>query len=460
MKIVDVLIIGAGPCGLFSALELASKKKVIIVDAGKSLEDKKCHLEGSEKKCKYCRPVCNILGGFGGAQFFEGTKLSRYPAGTGLVNFCQSLEELENLYDYVDNILDKYGKSKRTKPSKEKVEELKEGFKKFDIELKYYNSQKVSKLIMNKIAKNIKDELIKHKVNIFLEEQVINIEKIKDNLFLVKTDKDEYYTHSVIIAVGRIGSRQILKIADNIGINYNDEEQQLEIGVRVEAPYKVFNKVNNVCNDIKLKEKINDKEELRSFCQDYKGFITKCVYNLKGDRIISSLDGHIIGTDEDKGKMSEVVNLAIHHRFPYFGNLNDIYDLVGKMNKNGKPIVQSMKNFLIGDNKKNSFSNELSLPDVDFDDINNYLPKTSLKLIKNFIKKVDKVLPGFADDNNAVYIPSFEMGWKKMDLNKNLESNIKGIYIGGDITGHFRGAMQSMVSGILIANHILKNEEN
>lgn len=260
------------------------------------------------------------------------------------------------------------------------------------------------------------------------------------------------------MAVGRIGSRQFLKMADDIDINYSNGEQQIEIGVRVEAPFSVFNKVDNICNDIKLKIGISDDEELRSFCQDHKGYITKCVYNLRGDKIISSLDGHIIGTDEDGGKMSEVVNLAIHHRFSYDGDLNDIYEMVGKINKNGKPIVQTMQSFLQGGNGDNNFSNKLSLSDVEFDDINKFLPKKSLDFIKDFIIKIDKALPGFANSKNAVYAPSFEMGWKKMDLDKKLQSNIKGIYIGGDITGHFRGSMQSMISGILIARNILQSE--
>lgn len=160
-----------GPCGLFSALELVDYKKIAIIDAGKDIENKKCFLEECGI-CKYCRPVCNILGGFGGAQFFEGTKLSQYPAGTGLVDFCKNLDELRDLYDYVDEILDKNGKSKRTYPKERAIEKLKDLFKTVEIDLKYYNAQKVSKMRMNKIAINIKKYLLKKGVGIYLEEQV------------------------------------------------------------------------------------------------------------------------------------------------------------------------------------------------------------------------------------------------------------------------------------------------
>jgi uncharacterized FAD-dependent dehydrogenase len=329
------------------------------------------------------------LGGFGGAQFFEGTKLSRYPAGTGLLDFCQDLNELEGLYDYTDAVLEKYGKSKRAYPRKEEIEQLRKDFEKSGIDLKYYNAQKVSKLSMNRIAKNISSYLNAQGVDVFLEERVVEINKNNDGTFTIKTDKDVYSATTVVMAVGRIGSRQLLKIANDIGIAYSDGEQQLEVGIRVEAPFEVFKRVDNICNDIKLKIKLGDNEELRSFCQDYKGYITKCVYNLKGDRVISSLDGHIIGTDEDGGKMSKVVNLAIHHRFPYDGDLDSIYEIIGKINKKGKPIAQTMKSFLSGEGVESNFSNELSLSDVEFDDINKFIPKESLALIKDFIIRVN-----------------------------------------------------------------------
>lgn len=451
IKRFDVIIIGAGPCGMFSALRLADSHSVGVIEAGLPLEQKKCPLERIGK-CLYCKPVCNILGGFGGAQFFEGTKLSRYPAGSGLLNFCESLESLEKMYDTIDQILEGFGKVPRDCPSAQSIMKLAACFEKAGFDFKYYNAQKVSKSTMNTIALNIYRKLTALGTKFFFCEQVLDIQG-EDNNFEVTTTKARYQCKKVVLAVGRLGSRQLTKIADKIGIQY-EIDQQIEIGVRVEAPYHVFNKINNVHNDLKLKRRICGNEEVRSFCQDYKGYITKCVHNLKGDLTVSTLDGHIIGTDEEGGNRSEVVNLAIHHRFPHDAAHGDVYDIVGKMNKNNKPMVQTMKSFILDIADNENFSNKLSMPDVERANINDYLPTKTALLIKDFIHRIDRIVPGFAADKNAVYAPSFEMGWKKMVVASDLQSTVRGIYIGGDITGHFRGAMQAMASGLLIADSL------
>lgn len=454
----DVIIVGSGPAGLFAARELQNKKKVLIIDAGVDLSEKECKVE-TIGKCRYCKPTCHIIGGFGGAQFFEGTKLSVFPAGSGLVDFLPNDLSIDDLYKQVDEILENHGKKPRENPNKKDVTKLKKEFEKQSIEMKYYNAQKVSKNTMNMIAIGLKKELESNGVQIKLKEQVINIKQNRNKTYTVETNQNKYKTKSILFAVGRIGSRQLTKFADDLGIKYEDEEQEMEIGIRIEMPYSVFNKVNNVHNDLKLKMKLDDGGELRTFCQDYKGFITKCVYNMTGDRLVSSLDGHIIGTDEEGGNLSDVVNLAVHHRYKVSFPIEGIYDIIDKMSINKRPIVQSMKNFMNNTNEENIYSTKFSMPDVVEANINDYIPQNTLDVLKDFIKRIDKVLPGFADDKNTVYAPSFEMGWKKFILNKDFQTNKDGIYIIGDATGHFRGAMQAMASGLLCAKEILNKDK-
>ena len=454
----DVIIVGAGPAGLFAARQLAKNKKVLLIDAGVDLLEKECKVE-TIGKCRYCKPTCHIIGGFGGAQFFEGTKLSIYPAGSGLLKFLPENVDIKRLYEEVDNILESYGKSPRPNPEEKDIKKLKDAFEEQNIEMKYYNAQKVSKYTMNKIALGLKKELLSNGVDIKLREQLKDINLNIDGTFTLVTNNNQYVANNVLFAVGRIGSRQLTKFSDKLGVNYEDEGQEMELGIRIEMPYHVFDKVDNIHNDLKLKMKLEDGSELRTFCQDYKGYITKCVYNMTGDRLVSSLDGHIIGTDEEGGTLSEVVNLAVHHRCKVSFPIEQIYDIIDKMSINKKPIVQSMKNFMDNSNDKNIFNTSFSMPDVVEANINDYIPKETLLALKNFILKIDKILPGFADDKNTIYAPSFEMGWKKFILNDDFQTNVNGIYIIGDATGHFRGAMQAMASGILCANFLLKEDK-
>ena len=194
----DVIIVGAGPAGLFAANELAPDKKVLLIDAGVDLSKKECKVE-TTGKCRYCKPTCHIIGGFGGAQFFEGTKLSIYPAGSGLLNFLDEGTDITDIYKMVDNILETHGKEPRPIPLEKDILELKEKFTKQGIEMKYYNAQKVSKSTMNKIAFSLKEELISKGVDIKLNEQIIDITKNEDETYILHTKNNNYITKNCVI---------------------------------------------------------------------------------------------------------------------------------------------------------------------------------------------------------------------------------------------------------------------
>jgi uncharacterized FAD-dependent dehydrogenase len=450
----DVVIIGAGPAGLFAAMHLGQNKKVIMIDAGRRIENKICslHLTG---RCTRCRPVCNILGGFGGAQFFLGTKLSRYPAGKALLGFVNDISELESLYDYVDQILECYGKSKRKHPSGEKITSLKCLCNKAGIDFKYYNAQKVSNSEMNHIGLKLHQRVIALGIHVHLMETVSDVRQI-DGGFIVKTNMGHYIGKTVIFALGRVGGRMFESIATKLNVTTVEYgERKVELGVRIETPRGIFDDVDGVHNDLKLKRNVARNEEVKSFCQDYGGYLTTCCYNLGADPTISSLDGYIAGAGGRKGAESGTSNLGIHHQFVTGQSLEHVYQMLGSISRQGKPIVQSMRGFLDG-GIGNDFAVTRTISDVYCDDINKYLPKPTLDYIKSFIRMCDQILPGLADGGNAVYAPSFELGTAKYCVDRHFQSNIRGVYIIGDCCGYFRGSMQAMVSGYIAARSILK----
>lgn len=446
----DICIIGAGPCGLVSALELSKKYKVCILDVGKEFEKRVCPLDVIGKCNENCNP-CNIITGYGGCQFIDGTKACFYPAGSGLFNFGTK-GEIINYYNYVETLLNKLGKVDRQEENKKEINEIIEQFNKQNIDVKYYNAQKIDKSIMKSIGINLRNQLINNNVDFYYNELVEDIEK--DETFVIHTKNLKFEANKVIIATGRYGGLFLNNLSKKLRIDYEKNVFEGELGIRVEMPYNYFDKINNIFNDMKLKRKIDDNNEIRTFCQNYKGTIRKCVFDTDIGKL-SSLDGCILGLRENNTKS---VNIAIHHRKSDVIKIEEFRDMIIKINKNGKPIVQNMKSFLNNTTEYEIDEKYCTMPDYELDNINNYLPVETLNYIKNMICDIDKVIPGFADDNNIVYAPSFELGENKYKLSKSFETNIKGLYIGGDACGYFRGLMQAMISGKIISDGILKND--
>lgn len=449
MKSYDIAIIGAGPCGLTSALYLSKYFKVCVIEYGKDTSKRKCNLDKNKICDKSCSP-CNVISGYGGCQFFDGTKACYYPAASNLLKF-KSKHEVINYYDQIEKLLIELGKPTRKKIYLSKIKKIEKEFSKKNIYVKYYDAQKISKEKMDEIGEKIKRKLQQNDVKFLFENKVNCIKREKK--FIIETPKNKITADKVIIATGRLGTEFLNTISEQLKINYKKEENIIEIGVRIEMPYKVFNCIDNIFNDIKLKRKIDNNNEIRTFCQNYKGVVRKCVF----DNGISSLDGAILDSNRYD---TNSINIAIHHRI---GNLNDIREyrqMISKISNNNKPIVQNMESFL--NNTKDYEINEqyCTMKSYSLGNINDYLPDETLKYIKEMIYDIDKCIPGFANKKNIVYAPSFELGSNKYLLNDNLETNIKNLYIGGDACGYFRGFMQAMISGKIISDSILEGVKN
>ena len=446
----DVCIVGAGPCGLTIALELSKKYKVCIIEAGREYQKRICPLDTKGKCKENCNP-CNIITGFGGCQFIDGTKTCFYPAGSGLFNF-NSKEEVISNYNYIEALLVKFGKPLREQVNEDKKEKIINDFKKYNIDVKYYNAQKVDKDTMQSIGTKIHEELIKNGVDFFFNENVYDIEK-NDNFTICSTNK-VIKSKKVVLATGRYGGLFLNKLSKKLKIEYEKNSFVGEIGVRIEMPYNVFDPVDNIFNDLKLKRKIDDFNEIRSFCQNYKGMVRKCVFDTENIKM-SSLDGCILGPEKNN---TQSINIAIHHRKNNISEIEKFKNMLLRANKDGKPIAQNMESFLNNTDNCEFNKKYCTMKDYVLDNANKYLPEETLKYIKDMILDIDKVLPGFANRENIVYIPSFEFGGDKYKLSKSFETNIEGLYIGGDACSFFRGLMQAMISGKIISDDIKKEE--
>ena len=281
-------------------------------------------------------------------------------------------------------------------------------------------------------------------------QEVYDIEK-KD-VFKIYSKDMIVIAKKVILAPGRLGKLFLNNIANKMKIDYGKNNYVGEIGIIIEMPYNVFSSINNIYNDIKLKRKIDENNEIRTFCQNYRGLIRKCVYTIPNGKL-ASLDGSIMG----KKTNTKSVNIAIRHRKNNIKDIQHFIKMINDVNKENKPIVQSMESFLNNNSYYNFNEKYSTMRDYNIDNINNYLPYDTLNYIKKMIIDIDKMIPGFANKDNIVYAPSFDLGCDRYKLSNNFETNIKGLYIGGDISGYFRGIMQSMISGKIISDDIMKN---
>lgn len=449
MEKYDICIIGCGPCSLISALELSKNFNVCIIEAGRKFEDRKCPLDITGKCFENCDP-CNIITGYGGCQFIDGTKACFYPAGSGLLKFADK-EEIVNYYNYVENILNSFGKPIRQNENSKKIQRITKKFNKQSIDLKYYNAQKIDKKIMKLIGQNIRKELIENNVHFYFNEFVKDIQK--NSIFTIITDNMQLQSKKIILATGRYGGLFLNGLSKKLEIDYDNNNFEGELGIRIEMPYNIFNKINGLFNDIKIKKRIDDNNEIRTFCQNYKGTIRKCVFDTNVGKI-TSLDGCILGSYYN----TKSVNIAIHHRRNNIKNFEKFIKMIIKINIDNKPIAQNMKSFL-NNNKEYEIKNKYcTMTDYSLGNINDYLPNDTLNYIKKMIIDIDKVIPGFAADENIVYAPSFELIIDKYKLSKSFETNVKGLYIGEDASGYFRGLMQAMISGKIISEDIKKAE--
>lgn len=451
-KIYDVVIVGAGPSGLFAAYELISSNKnlkVLIIDKGRDFEGQKCFVD-SDHVCKGCTP-CNIITGLGGSTFLFGAKLSSFPAGSALSDFAGGYQNATKLSEYVEKIFLQFGDiDQYNDPSSTIISNLKREFNDVGLEYKHYKSHIIAANEMHRVVLKLKEYLINNNVNFLFGTEVIKIDRRSE--IIVHCKDREFVSKYVILAVGRSGAARLQNFAINGG--YDKTYNPVDIGLRFEMPKEVFDKVFGVHNDLKLKYKLANGEEIRSFCMCYEGYMS--IMNFGKYKL---LDGHVM-----VDKKTDNVNFALLYRMNLNEDINSL-EYIDKMASlfscfGGKnPIVMKMKDFMDGTfSYFNLQESEVksSLPNSEVADINQIMPEKVIRGIREMLTKMDKVLPGILGDNNLVYGLAMDLIWDQYTLNNDFESSVDNIYIVGDVSGHVRGILQGGMTGVLAARGILR----
>ena len=467
MEKYDLIIVGAGPAGIFTAVELlrhGSKKKILLIEKGKPVEQRSCP-KAKLGHCVNCRPTCAITTGFSGAGAFSDGKLSlSYEVGGDLPtligeNFAQQL------IDYTDKIYLDFGADPHVEGiyTGEEIREIrknaiKAGLKLVDCPIRHLGTEKAHQLYQaveeHLQAAGVEMLFSTECENILLEGDVCRGVIVREAGGQTRT----IYADTVVIGTGRRGADWLEKLCAEHHIAH--KPGTVDIGVRVECRNEVMEKVNRVLYESKLIGYPRPwKNKVRTFCQNPGGFVAQENY----DNDLAVVNGHSY-----KEKKSENTNLAIlvSHNFTepfnqpiaYAQKVGELTNMLGA----GRIMVQRYGDILDG---KRTWPEELArsnvrptLTDAVAGDITAAMPYRAMTNIIEFIKMLDMVVPGFAAYETLLYSPELKFYSNKVKMDQNLDTNIRGLHCLGDSSGWTRGLMMASVMGVLMGRKLAEKE--
>ena len=472
MEKFDVIVIGMGPSSIFLAYELIKKsknKKVLLIDQGKRVENRKCPIE-SLGKCVKCKPFCNITSGFSGA--FSDGKLSLYNpndddiyVGGNLHNYI-GVEETKKLIDYTDKIYLDFGADKHLEgiQYKEEISQIsekarKENIKLIDIPIRHLGTEKAHE-IYKRLEEYLEEHNIVMKFETIVDDLIIENNEIKGVSTISaknENNKELFYSDKVVIAVGRKGANWLSNICIKYGIK--TKSGIVDIGVRYELEDKVMKNINKYLYEGKfIGYPAPFKDKVRTFCQNPSGFVSSEVY----DNNLSLVNGHSY-----KEKKSTNTNLAIlvSHNFTYPFNKPIEYgrNVAKNLNElgNGNVLVQRLGDIYRGKRTwEKELENNLVVPTLKSavpGDITFAIGYRTMTDILQFIRQMDKIIEGFANPENLLYAPEIKFYSNQVIINNNFETSIKNLYSIGDGGGMTRGLMMASCSGIQMARILIQD---
>ena len=455
----DVLIIGAGPGGIYSAFELVNKNpnlKIAVFEAGHSLEKRKCPIDGDKiKSCINC-PTCSIMSGFGGAGAFSDGKYNiTNDFGGTLFQYIGKKKAL-SLMEYVDDINMKYGGS-GTKLYSTTGTSIKKTCMQNDLHLMDASVRHLGTDINYIVLENLYNEL-KDKVDFFFDTPVLHVYE-KNGQYEIHCKDEIFIASNCIISAGRSGSKWMENVCSENDIK--TESNRVDIGVRVELPAEIFSHLTDELYESKIvyrTQKYGDK--VRTFCMNPKGSVVN--ENTNG---IITVNGH---SYEDPDLQTQNTNFALlvaKHFSEPFKDSNGYGESIAKLSNmlGGGVIVQRFGDLIRGQRSNQKRIDESFVtPTLNATpgDLSLVLPKRILDGIIEMIYALDKVAPGTANDDTLLYGVEVKFYNMEVDVDENLETKHKGLYIIGDGSGITHSLSHASASGIYVAREISKKFNN
>lgn len=452
----DVIIVGAGPAGMFAADELAGRLDTLIIDQGRDIDRRECKMK-RRGICTHCDP-CDIMCGVGGAgTYSDGTLNLRPDVGGDLAEQTGDPEYAWELVDHVDRVFVRYGAPDQMYiPKGEEVELLKRraaavGARFIEITQRHMGSDNAPKVIGN-FEKDLRDRGVEFLLSTKVDDLII-----EDNacVGVVLEDKSEIRSRFTIIAPGRVGATWIDEVVKKhkIGAKY----APIDVGVRVEVPAIVMDPITKINRDPKFHIQTKTYDDfVRTFCTNEHGFVVKEEY----EGFIAT-NGHSM-----KNLKSENTNFAfivrveltepIENTVRYGRSIAKLATTIG----GGKPVLQRMGDLRRGRRStearlmKNTVVN--TLKDVTPGDISMALPHRIVTDIREGLEVLNEIIPGVASDSTLLYAPEVKFYSMQVLVDRNMESSVKNLFAAGDGAGLSRDIVNAAATGVIAARGILK----
>ncbi len=463
MKKYDVIIVGAGPSGIFAAYELIKEEKdlkILILEKGRSIKQRVCP-KRETGTCLNCQP-CNIVTGFSGAGAFSDGKLSLDKQGEigGNLRWYLEFDEFNEVLNYTDNIylqygadIKVYGLDRQDELEKIRKKTIKCNLKLIESGVRHLGTEKAFDIYCQ-----LEKILLKEKIEIMFNTCVTDILVEDERAIGVKVKDANYYGNAIVIGVGREGCSWFEQICEKYGIE--KDSGVVDIGVRVECDSNITDPIDSICYECKLvnyTKTFDDK--VRTFCWNPHGEVTEERY----EDNLALVNGHSYKADNLKTNNTNLAllvskNFTVPFKTPV--EYGKHIARLANMLSDGKVIVQTYGDFKRGrrTTKERLMRNNTqpTLKDAVPGDLSLVLPYRIMLNIKETIEALDQLIEGFAGDGTLLYGVEAKFYSNKVKLNNNFETNIKNLYALGDGAGITRGLMQASMNGIVFARRLKK----
>ena len=452
----DVIIVGAGPGGIFSAWELtrlAPEKRVAVFELGRPLNQRKCPIDGKKvRSCVKC-PVCSIMSGFGGAGAFSDGKYNITNQFGGTLYEYIGKDEALGLMRYVDEINVSHGgagtKLYSTADTKIKRMCLENGLHLLDAQVRHLGTD-INYIVLENLYAELKD-----RADFFFNTAVTGVERIEGG-YTVRTAEKSYRCEKCVISVGRSGSKWMESVCRELQIP--TKSNRVDIGVRVELPAEVFAHLTDELYESKIVYRTEKFEDLvRTFCMNPHGVVVN--ENTNG---IVTVNGH---SYEDPAKHTANTNFALlvsKHFSEPFKDSNGYGETIARLSNmlGGGVMVQRFGDLVRGRRStERRIAESFVTPTLAATpgDLSLVIPKRILDGIIEMIYALDKIAPGTANDDTLLYGVEVKFYNMEVEIDDRLETCCKGLYVIGDCSGVTHSLSHASASGVFAARRVMED---